>query len=156
MSSFFGSIVALEFWMSAFVLALILSTANRAVTASIGLVFGCHQMALSAMTLTRTSVIWPIGILFGKGFPAAILWRIRTIIVDPAQRRIGRSLMHVGQKIFKPVPSSTNQNASSAIQMIVWRFRVVTPLLHVEPAPVGWGAPVAMFHSRHKTTSLSL
>lgn len=78
-----------------------------------------------------------ISLVFFVCFPLAILRRIRAIVIyssNSPTARLFRFWPHILIKCFKRfTPSPTNTNASSAIVLPAWVFRIGTSLNHVIP-----------------------
>lgn len=95
---------------------------------SFGYTVQCYQFIAPAV----------IGLFLSRS-PSAILQRVWTVIVDSFQCVFrGRTLSHIGQKVFKACPSFTNINSSTTV---IFKRRIAgisTPLTHVFPhAPLG-------------------
>lgn len=72
--------------------------------------------------------------LLAFGGPAAIFWRVWSVIVLAFQCAVARSLPHVGQKCFEAVtPTVTHRNAATAVSVIIGPFWTVASAAHIDP-----------------------
>ena len=82
--------------------------------------------------------------------PAAVLWRVRPVVVDSIKRTSGWPCPHVGQKRLETVsPSLAHRDAASTVAMKGGIFCIgTTPFCAVPATPFG-GSGEAMKNFRH-------
>lgn len=86
----------------------------------------------------------PVKNLRFPGGPPAILWRVRTVVVNAIQGCPGGREAHVGNEVFKNVPTTANKNTSTPVQRVSRRVGVFTTLAHAIPHIVDGGARQSM------------
>ena len=82
-----------------------------------------------------------IPLLFFRGSPRAVIWRIWSVIVFAINRvSFAWRDTHVCKKVFKRTPSLANKNSAPAIVRIVSARLIFAPLTHHVPSVVLLGA----------------
>jgi len=71
--------------------------------------------------------------LIGLSCPAAVFWRIWTVVIDSIKRESGWPLSHVYQEILKRFPSFAHRDSSAAVPLPFVRRFVFAPLPHFLP-----------------------
>lgn len=99
-----------------------------------------------------SSVVVALNLMRG---PAAILWRVRAIIVDTIDFvKLGWSRTHVGVESFERVPPHTDLDAASPIVPVDIEIRVDASLPHAMPNTVLGGPGHSVFFARHASELL--
>lgn len=68
-----------------------------------------------------------------SGRPAAIIWRVRTFVVNAIQRVPHWSLSHIGEEVRELLPTLTHRNTATAVRGIRLVTRVGAPGEHAVP-----------------------
>ena len=86
-----------------------------------------------ALTVVFKNMINPrIIALLGNRRPAAILWRIRAIVINAIQRASFRAFAYIGKEVSKALaPTLTDNDTASSVVGVLWAVGVVTSGLHL-------------------------
>ncbi len=88
--------------------------------------------------------VWAIPCLLRSRGPAAILGRVRTVVVDTIQCETLRPAPHIREKLREIIPSFANLNSARAVGCITFYARIVATRFHVCPNRVFRRAPASM------------
>ncbi len=107
-----------------------------------------HRSQSNAVVRNFDVCLSVVGLLFTR-CPATIFGAIRAIVVNAIQCCAKWAIPHIGNKIFKRIPSFANVNTSCAISAIRRVFGINAPLLGSLPNGVQLGARFTMttFHA---------
>jgi len=75
----------------------------------------------------------PVIDLFGCSRPPAIAGSIAAVVVDAIKAAVGGSFSHIGEKIFKSVPSFADPNSSPSVVFVAFGRSVVAAREHPIP-----------------------
>ena len=93
-----------------------------------------------AAACSRRHLAWRplVGSLLLRRRPAAIRELVVPVVIFAVKSEPWRPLAHIGEEVFKDVPSSADGNATAAVILPFGGLRIRTSLLHASPRLIGW------------------